>query len=286
MRPDGTGLRNLTRNAADDRMPMWSPGRRRLAFRSNRDGEDAIYTMNTDGSSVRKPFTPPPDIGRLAWAPDGKRFAFASKHDGSRRIYVMDSDGGRQRRITNDVNTLAYGAAWSPDSTRVAFTSSPNGPRMIFWVAADGRILDPTPLVVPAGVEEDPAWSPDGRRVAFLSRRRDWVRKDVWIADIGGANARNLTLPPDGAPERDASEPAWSPDGRRVAYASWRRGIPVFNYELFVTDVANPGPAQLTEHPAHDDSPVWFDPRGLAVLPLHSRPTTWGWLRHTRGRTR
>ena len=285
MRPDGTGLRNLTRNPSDDRMPMWSSARRQLAFRSNRNDEDAIYTMNADGSGVRKLLASPP-TSRLAWSPDGERFAFASKRDGNERIYVMDANGGRQRRITNGVDTLAYGVAWSPDSRRVAFTSSRNGPRMIFSAEADGQIVDPTPLVVPAGVEEDPAWSPDGRRVAFLSRRRDWFHKDVWVADIGGANARNLTLRPDGAPERDGSGPSWSPYGRRLAYASWLRGEPVFNYEIFVTDALNPDPTQLTDHPALDLSPVWFDPRGLAVSPLNSRPTTWGWLKGLGARPR
>ncbi len=278
MRPDGTGLRNLTRSPALDVAPMWSPARRRLAFWSTRDGGNAVYTMEADGSGVRKLLTMPPDTsGRLAWSPDGKRFAFASKRDGNYRVYVMDADGGRQRRITKDVDTWVYDATWSPNGRRVGFTSNRNGPRTIFSTAADGQIVDPKPLVIPAAIEEHPAWSPDGRRVAFLSRIRDHFHKDVWVADVGGANAENLMPDPDGERETDGSRPAWSPDGRQIVYGSGQLGVQ--EPDVLITNVDDPDPRNLTEHPAHDGSPLWFDPRGLPVSPLHSRLTTWGWMK-------
>ena len=284
MRSDGTGLRNLTRNPAMDSLATWSPTRRQLAFWSNRNGETAIYAMSPDGSGVRKLITVPLETYGWAWSPDGKSFAFSSERDGDHEIYVTGVDRGRWRNISDHPATLEYGPAWSPDSTRVAFVSNRDGPRRIHAVDADGA--NAGLLITPGAIEEDPAWSPDGRRLAFLSRRRDLVWKEVWVADVGGANAHNLTLPPDGGQAIDASGPAWSPDGRRVAYASWRRDGPGVNYEIFVTDVARPDPTELTEHPSRDRSPVWFDPRGLAASPLHSRLTTWGWLRHTGGRAR
>ena len=278
MRPDGTGLRNLTRNPAMDVVPMWSPTRRRLAFWSTRDGDNALYTMKADGSDVRKLLTMPPDTGgRLAWSPDGKRFAFTSKRDGNYRVYVMDADGGGQRRITKDVDTWATGVAWSPDSRRVGFTSNREGPRLIFETAADGQIRDPKRLTTVGGVEEYPAWSPDGRRLAFMSRRRDLFHKDVWISDIGGAHARNLMPDPDGERETDADRPAWSPDGRQIAYGSEFPGG--LELDIVIMSVEAPDPTALTEHPARDGNPVWFDPRGLAASPLHSRLTTWGWMK-------
>ena len=276
MRPDGTGLRNLTRDPAHDGLPMWSPTRRQLAFWSNRNGENALYAMKVDGSDVRKLITAPPETYHWAWSPDGKRFAYMLNRDGDRDIYVMGSDGGRERNISNHPAWWEASPAWSPEGERVAFVSNRDGPRRIYGVDADGRNAEL--LIAPGAVEEDPAWSPDGSRLAFLSRRRDRHRKDVWIADVGGANARNLTLPADGELESDSSRPAWSPDGMQIAYGSGPPGE--LTIDVLITNVDTPDPTNLTEHPARDSWPVWFDPRGLVVSPLHSRLTTWGWLRH------
>jgi Tol biopolymer transport system component len=118
VRPDGTGLRNLTRSPAREGIAMWSPARRQLAFWSDRDGESGIYTMNADGSGVRKLFTMPPDTYYWAWAPDERNFAFTSRRDGNQDIYVMGFDGGPWRNISDHPATLEYGTAWSPDSRR------------------------------------------------------------------------------------------------------------------------------------------------------------------------
>jgi TolB protein len=134
-------------------------------------------------------------------------------------------------------------------------------------------------MITPGGVEEHPAWSPDGRQLAFISRHRDLFHKDLWVADLGGGNARNLTPAPDGErdfdPTTDAQSPAWSPDGRQIAYI----GEPWNDSDVFITNVANPNRMRLTEHPALDRSPVWFDPRGLPVSSVNRRASTWGWLK-------
>ena len=54
MNADGSGLARLTNNSADDRHPSWSPGGRRIAFVSRRDGNWEIYAMNADGSGVAR----------------------------------------------------------------------------------------------------------------------------------------------------------------------------------------------------------------------------------------
>jgi TolB protein len=54
MNADGSGQQNLTRNAAHDRHPAWSPDGRKIAFVSHRDGNSEVYVMNADGSGQRR----------------------------------------------------------------------------------------------------------------------------------------------------------------------------------------------------------------------------------------
>jgi Tol biopolymer transport system component len=69
MNADGSGQRSLTRDPASDVQAAWSPDGRRIAFSSDRDGNDEIYVMNADGSGQRN-LTPGPTGGASpAWSP-------------------------------------------------------------------------------------------------------------------------------------------------------------------------------------------------------------------------
>ena len=94
-----------------------------LAFRSNRDGNHEIYTMNADGSGLTRLTNDPSEDDAPAWSPDAKRIAFTSDRDGSREgseVYVMDADGSNQTRLTNNPGFDAF-PKWSPDGSKIAF---------------------------------------------------------------------------------------------------------------------------------------------------------------------
>jgi TolB protein len=78
----------------------WSPDGRKLAFTTDRDGNAEVYTMNSDGSGLRRLTDNPAFDGDVAWSADGRKLAFVSDRDGSWGVYVMNPDGSGQRALT------------------------------------------------------------------------------------------------------------------------------------------------------------------------------------------
>ena len=72
---DGSGLRQLTNDAALDRFPRWSADGRRISFQSNRGGAWDAWVINVDGSGLA-PLTKNADLTFPSWSPDGSRMVF------------------------------------------------------------------------------------------------------------------------------------------------------------------------------------------------------------------
>jgi TolB protein len=110
MNPDGGRQRPLLGSSARaghaiwDTLPAWSPDGTRLAFQSNRDNDSFqnfdIYTINADGSDMRRLTRSRGYDGMATWSPDGRQIAFGSNRSGNAELYVMDADGSNLRRLT------------------------------------------------------------------------------------------------------------------------------------------------------------------------------------------
>lgn len=114
----------LTDNPFGDYDPSWSPDGQFLAFMSDRDGNPEIYTMDTDGSNIRRlTFTNHWDVDYApAWSPDGEHIAFYSFRDKSWEIYKIDLDDGDNQCLTCG-GIGGKSPSWSPDGQRIAFIS-------------------------------------------------------------------------------------------------------------------------------------------------------------------
>ena len=254
MSADGSGQRRLTREPSDDYFPAWSPSGRKISFLSSRGGNFDIHVMNADGSGQGNLTRNPAGDSAFAWSPDGRRIAFMRQRDGIWEVYVMNADGSGQRRLTRGSALPSAPLAWSPDGRKIAFTGrAASGNFEIYAVNADGtgqRNLTRDP-----GYEGDPAWSPDGRKIAFAKGSRSCGTggacvgsTEVYVMNADGSGQRRLTRAP-----MDDFVPAWSPDGRKIAFLSKRDG----NSEIYVMNTDGSEQRNLTRTPTDDGLFAW-----------------------------
>ncbi len=223
-----------------------------IAFSSNRHGAWEIYVMDTNGKNQRRLTNHRHDDYFPSWSPDGGRIVFGSKRDGgfTYEIYVMDADGSNPQRLTNNGHD-DYSPSWSPDSERIVFSSV----HEIYVMDADGG--NQQKLSQDDRKDYSPSWSPDGKRIVFSSERKGHfetnfeITSEIYVMDADGGNERRLT-----ENRNNDWHPVWSPDGRRIAFSSYKPG----NWdgiEIYVMGADGGNERRLTKNLRADDSPSW-----------------------------
>ncbi|MEZ4770823.1 MAG: DPP IV N-terminal domain-containing protein [Caldilineales bacterium] len=150
------------------------------------------------------------------------RLAFEREENDNSDVYVMNADGSELTRLTDDPGWDGT-PAWSPDGSQIAFASERLGSPVLMLMNADGT--DQRPLTDPSYASLMPSWSPDGTQIAFASTQSYEVQMEggrqqvdagfeIWVMNADGSNVQRIT----GDPEDQALYPAWSPDGKQIAY--------------------------------------------------------------------
>ena len=153
--------RNLTHSSnAHDRDAAWSSDGRRLAYVSDRTGEDELYVQDQDGSAAAMPLTEGSAMRYASprWAADDRRIAVA---DQTGRLYVIDVATRHLTVVAKDPRDLDPDYQWSPDGQYLGYTlNGANGYSSVcVWSAADGKSRRVTSEFFNS---RSPAWSPDG----------------------------------------------------------------------------------------------------------------------------
>jgi Tol biopolymer transport system component len=216
-------------------------------FAYARDAARTRVTISTDNEQ------------QSSWSPDGRWVA----HTRRDAVYVGPWDAGAEAvplTKPNDGLTNNTQPAWSPDAERIVFRTNRSDPsRNVadIWVMDSPFGLVPgepsaRPLVVRPGDERYPTFSPDGTRLLFRGDD-DGIApsgdEEIYVARADGSDIVALTHD-----EALDSAPAWSPDGKRIAWESTRDGP---DREIYVMDADGTDIRQLTDNELHDEGPAW-----------------------------
>ena len=266
MHADGTDVR-LLRHTGWTPWVTWSPDGRKLAYVSfsyrKHVVKGGMWVMNADGTSptlvAKTSFEP----SRPTWSPDGRRIAFAQPPGGHRLIWIVNADGTNlhQSAVPRLPPIGAAAVDWSPSGDRFAVALGSWGPpgSGIYTTNTNGGDLQSLTLFDRQHASGEPDWSPDGRRIVFTDavprkvgsvvtlEARD---QEIWIMDAGGGSRVRLTH--NGVPDY---EPAWSPDGRTIAFVGAYTGTG--SAEIYAINADGTGFTRLTHNRVSEASPSW-----------------------------
>ena len=216
-----------------------------------------IYSADIDGPNVKRlTFNPGYDAEGEAISSDGKKIVFTSKRDGDLDVYIMNSDGSNVTRL---INLYGYdGDSWfSPDDRQIVWRAwYPETEEVIsFWtecmendyivgVPLDIYVMNADGLDVYRPTDNgatnwSPSWHPDGKRIIFLSNMDDWREEyqafghnfELYIMNKDGSNSCQITRN-----EVFDSFPMFSPDGKKLVFASNRQFEDPHQTNIFIAD--------------------------------------------------
>ena len=190
---------------------------------------------------------------RPSLSPDGRWLMFdaltAPEFDDDSQIYLQPVSGGAPVCVTCGTVGGGHDGAFSPRGDLIAYALDVRGGGILV-VGRDGT--SPRRLTAQG---YHPAWSPDGRFIAYSTRRTDWLpvsplysTSELWVADVDSGNTRHLDV-------GDARDPAWSPDGRRIAF--WAQSKDAAHRQVFVVDRTGDHVTRVTAEGGENWHPTW-----------------------------
>ena len=212
-----------------------------------------IFAIGVNGQGLHRMTMTPGYDAEATIAPDGRTIVFTSIKEGDLDLYAMSLDGRHVRRLTTEIG-YDGGAFFSPDSKRIVYRAShptnqteldaykallaqnlvEPGQLEIFVMNADGS--DKRQVTSNGSSNFAPYFHPDGKRIIFSSNQHDRGKDGpptfhLYLINDDGTGLEQVTTT-----GRFNSFPMFSPDGKRVVWASDRNATEKGEFNLFIAD--------------------------------------------------
>ncbi len=255
---DPPTARMLTTTVAglwDHRQPAWSPDGALVVYAAARD----LWIVPSGGGTARRLTAADATDLNPVWSRDGRFIFFSSNREGTFTLWRVPRDGGTAVRMTGGHGPERH-ASISALGTQVVYSTFEDNADLFL------RQLDTGAEVRLGGerIERSPVFAPDRQSMAFVSDR--WGgRYDIWLQPL---EARR----PAGEPHRvtnhpgSVAQPAFSPDGRWIAYHRVLDG----QRDIWIAPVDGAAASQFTTSPASDIHPDW-SPDGQEIVFVSDR---------------
>jgi TolB protein len=260
---DESGARKVAHEFAADILKLMgvsSLAGSKIYLVSDRTGHKEIWSMDYDGSNQRQLTNYKATSLMPAVSPDGKQVAFVTLANTGKgeewQIRIHTTDTARRLTFVSPAAGSLATPEFSPDGGKLWFGAEQEGWPQIVNANIDGGNLQRVSRV--QAIETSPRLNPKtGTELLFISGRSR--RPQLWKMNVNGTGQEMLT-----SGEGDVANPAWSPDGQRVAF-SWTRGYEPGNFNIFVMDLAARQYVQLTRDSGSNENP-WWAPDGLHLV--------------------
>jgi dipeptidyl aminopeptidase/acylaminoacyl peptidase len=271
---DGSFVKRLTSHPENDTEPAWSPDGRWVYFLSTRSGSSQVWRVSPTGGEAEQVTKLAADINGFKMFPDGKRLVVAIDVYPDARS-IADSAKRDDERSKSKVKARAYDQLlfrhwdqWEDGKYSHLFVWTP--PEL------GGRIDDAKDLTAgqttdspthPHGGMDEIDVSPDGKTVAFVARvggrANAWsTNTDVFLVPTAGGKPVDVTT----ANKAYEFEPAWSPDGKSIAYRMMvRPGFEADRERIAILDVATQKSRVLTEAWDHSAGSITWSSDGKTI---------------------
>ena len=235
-----------------------------------------LWLVPANGGAPRPLTHGEPKNGDPAWNHDGSAIAFVSDRKEKRpQIYRLRFDGGEAERLT-DLDGEISGLAWSPDGSKIAFVYRPfNAPE---FGHLPGSVAAKKAADAKKEGKDLPA--PSFRHITRIAYKLDgygWLpqaRAQIHVLDVASGAVAAVT-----SGDWDHESPAWSPDGKQIAFTANRQGDAEYSAytvsDVFVVAATGGEPRNLTPGPGVGYAPTW-SPDGSAIAFIgHARAEDW-----------